>query len=102
MQHDQQAQRQAWIEGLAQLREQGALNSDDENVLIRHMDERLDAVQQELKALVPEYERRAESDGREAADAWLGACAREMGEREGADARRMVDSLTSVQNAGAN
>jgi len=97
MQYDQQAQRQAWIEGLAQLREQGAIGSDDENVLIRHMDERLEAVQQELKALVPEYERRMESDGREAADAWLGACAREMGEREGADARRMVNSLSSVQ-----
>ncbi|KPN16736.1 hypothetical protein AO715_01100 [Xanthomonas sp. Mitacek01] len=97
MQYDQQAQRQAWIEGLAQLREQGAIGSDDENVLIRHMDERLEAVQQELKALVPEYERRVESDGREAADAWLGGCAREMGEREGADARRMVNSLSSVQ-----
>ncbi|MET0327572.1 MAG: hypothetical protein ABW163_02255 [Luteimonas sp.] len=101
MQHDQQAQRQAWIEGLAQLREQGAIDADEENTLIRHMDERLELVQQELKALVPEYERRAEADGRDAADAWLGACAREMGEREGADARRIVESLTSVQNAPA-
>jgi len=99
MQADQQAQRQAWIEGLAQLREQGVLGADDENTLIRHMDERLEAVQQELKALVPEYERRVDSDGREAADAWLGAQARDVGEREGADARRMVDSLTSVRNA---
>ena len=99
MQADQQAQRQAWIEGLAQLREQGVLDADDENTLIRHMDERLEAVQQELKALVPEYERRVDSDGREAADAWLGAQARDVGEREGADARRMVDSLTSVRNA---
>jgi len=99
MQADQQAQRQAWIEGLAQLREQGALDADDENTLIRHMDERLEAVQQELKALVPEYERRVDADGREAADAWLGAQARDVGEREGADARRMVDSLTSVRNA---
>ncbi|MEN4901930.1 hypothetical protein [Luteimonas sp. TWI1437] len=97
MQYDQQAQRQAWIDGLAQLREQGAITADDETVLIRHMDERLDVVQQELKALVPEYERRAASDGREAADAWLGAQAREMGEREGADAKRMVNSLTAVQ-----
>ena len=99
MQADQQAQRQAWIEGLAQLREQGVLDADDENTLIRHMDERLDAVQQELKALVPEYERRVDADGREAADAWLSAQARDVGEREGADARRMVDSLTSVRNA---
>lgn len=99
MQADQQAQRQAWIEGLAQLREQGVLDADDENTLIRHMDERLEAVQQELKALVPEYERRVDADGREAADAWLAAQARDVGEREGADARRMVDSLTSVRNA---
>lgn len=97
MQHDQQAQRQAWIEGLSQLRAQGAINADDESVLIRHMDERLEAVQEELKSLVPEYERRVEADGREAADAWLGTKSREMGEREGTDARRMVDSLTSVQ-----
>lgn len=97
MQHDQQAQRQAWIEALAQLRQQGAIDADDENTLIRHMDERLEAVQTELKALVPEYERRVETDGRGAADAWLGERSREMGEREGSDARRMVDSLTSVQ-----
>lgn len=98
MQHDQQAQRQAWIEGLAQLRQQGAIDADDENTLIRHMDERLEAVQVELRALVPEYERRVEQDGREAADAWLGERSREMGEREGADARRMVDSLTSARS----
>ena len=48
MQHDQQAQRQAWIEALAQLRQQGAIDADDENTLIRHMDERLEAVQTEL------------------------------------------------------
>lgn len=101
MQYDTQAQRQAWIEGLAQLREQGAIDADDENTLIRHMDERLDAVQQELTALVPEYEQRVAEDGREVADAWIGTRAREMGEREGADARRMVDSLTAVRNAPA-
>ncbi len=99
MQIDRQAQRQAWIEGLAQLREQGALDADDETTLIRHMDERLDAVEQELKALVPAYERMVEAEGRPAADAWIGAQAREIGEREGEDARRMVDSLTSVRNA---
>ncbi|MDR6993157.1 hypothetical protein [Luteimonas sp. 3794] len=98
MQHDQQAQRQAWIDGLAQLRQQGAIDADDENTLIRHMDERLEAVQVELKALVPEYEERVERDGREAADVWLGQRSREMGEREGTDARRMVDSLTSARS----
>ena len=98
MQHDQQAQRQAWIEGLAQLRQQGAIDADDENTLIRHMDERLEAVQVELRALVPEYERRVEQDGRDAADAWLGERSRELGEREGAVARRMVDSLTSARS----
>jgi hypothetical protein len=98
MQHDQQAQRQAWIDGLAQLRQQGAIDADDENTLIRHMDERLEAVQVELKALVPEYEERVEREGREAADVWLGQRSREMGEREGTDARRMVDSLTSARS----
>ncbi len=97
MSFDRQAQRQGWIDGLAQLREQGAITADDETTLIRHMDERLDAVQQELTALVPEYQRRVETDGQEAADAWIGERAREMGEREGTDAKRMVDSLTSVR-----
>ncbi|VXB17695.1 conserved hypothetical protein [Luteimonas sp. 9C] len=101
MQYDQQSQRQAWIEGLAQLREQGAITVDDETTLIRHMDERLDAVQQELTGLVPEYNERVESDGQEAADVWIGQRAREMGEREGADARRMVESLSSVKDAAA-
>jgi len=101
MQYDQQAQRQAWIEGLAQLREQGAITVDDESTLIRHMDERLDAVQQELTSLVPEYNERVASEGQEAADAWIGQRAREMGEREGADARRMVESLSSVKDAAA-
>ncbi|NYZ62107.1 hypothetical protein [Luteimonas deserti] len=97
MSFDRQAQRQAWIDGLAQLREQGAITTDDENTLIRHMDERLDAVQEALAALVPEYERRVAEEGQDAADAWIGDQARAMGEREGEDARRMVDSLTSVQ-----
>ncbi|WP_101926145.1 MULTISPECIES: hypothetical protein [Luteimonas] len=99
MSNDRHAQRQAWIDGLAQLREQGAIGADDENALIRHMDERLDAVQQALQALVPEYERRVEADGRETADRWVAEQAREMGEREGADARRLVDSLSTVQHA---
>jgi uncharacterized membrane protein YukC len=101
MQYDQQAQRQAWVEGLAQLREQGALSADDETTLIRHMDERLADVQKELTALVPEYNRRVAADGQDAADAWIGEQAREMGEREGADARRMVESLSSVRDAAA-
>lgn len=96
---DDRAQRQAWVEGLSQLRAQGAIGADDESALIRHMDERLDAVKEELASLVPEYERRVEADGRDQADAWIGALSRKMGEREGADARRLVDSLTSVHTA---
>jgi hypothetical protein len=58
-------------------------------------------MEEALKEIVPEYESRVARDGQESADEWLAATARALGERDGAESRRVVDSLSVVRNAPA-
>jgi hypothetical protein len=95
------SERQAWADGLDQLRQDGVIDGDDQNTLIRHLDEHRSTLEDELKRIVPEYESRIARDGQASADAWLAATARALGERDGAQSRRVVDSLSVVRNAPA-
>ncbi len=85
--------------GLEQLHQDGAIDADDQNTLIRHMDEHRRSMEEELQRIVPEYESRIARDGQTSADEWLAATARELGERDGAQSRQVVDSLSAVRNA---
>ncbi|WP_407353221.1 hypothetical protein [Luteimonas sp. R10] len=83
-----------WMEQIEQLRSEGVIDADDENVLIRHVNDHQSLIERELASIAPEYERRVAADGQERADLWLQQCARELGTREGEKMRRIFDQLS--------
>ncbi len=96
---DRRSTREAWMDGLDQMHREGMLDADDQNTLIRHLDGHRQSMEEALKQIVPEYESRVARDGQASADEWLAATARALGERDGAESRRVVDSLSVVRNA---
>jgi hypothetical protein len=98
---DRRSTREAWMDGLDQMQREGLIDADDQNTLIRHLDGHRRSMEEALKEIVPEYEARVARDGQESADEWLAATARALGERDGAESRRVVDSLDVVRNAPA-
>jgi hypothetical protein len=87
------------MDGFDRLQQDGVIDSDDQNTLIRHLDEHRRSIEEELRLIVPEYESRVARDGQASADDWLATQARALGERDGAQSRRVVDTLTAVRNA---
>jgi len=87
-----------WVEDVERLHQEGLIDGDDQNTLIRHVEEHRRSLQEELALIVPEYKDRIARDGQPSADEWLAARARELGERDGASTRRVVDSLSTVED----
>ena len=87
-----------WVEDVERLHQEGLIDDDDQNTLIRHVEEHRRSLQEELALIVPEYKDRIARDGQPSADEWLTAKARELGERDGASTRRVVDSLSTVED----
>lgn len=88
--------REELVARLADLREQGILELTEEARLIQHYDEMLRDVEEEKARLEPEYERRREADGQDAATAWLTECVHELGRRHGEATRKITDQLRVV------
>ena len=91
----------AWVEDVEPLHQEGVIDGDDQNTLIRHLEEHRRTLQDELQLIVPEYKDRIARDGQQAADEWLAAKARELGERDGEKTRRVLGTLSAVQNQGS-
>ena len=91
----------AWVEDVERLHHEGVIGGDDQNTLIRHLEEHRRTLQDELQLIVPEYNDRIARDGQQAADEWLAAKARELGERDGEKTRRVLGTLSAVQNQGS-
>jgi hypothetical protein len=91
-----QTRRQDWITSLDELRANGVLTADEENGLVRYYDEQRNQLEEDLAHVAAEYQRRTSTDGAEAANAWLADKARELGRRDGAATRRVVDQLHVV------
>jgi hypothetical protein len=91
----------AWVEDVERLHQEGIIDGDDQNTLIRHLEEHRRSLQDELQLIVPEYKDRIARDGQQAADEWLAAKARELGERDGEKTRRVLGTLSAVQNQGS-
>lgn len=89
------------MDGLDRLQQEGMIDADEQNTLIRHVEEHRRSIEEELRLIVPEYEGRVARDGQASADEWLAAKARALGERDGAQSRQVVDSLSAVRNAPA-
>lgn len=81
---------------LEQLRIDGSISQDEEAALIRHYGELQQEFQEQAAQMEPEYERRCEEDGKDAADRWLAEAARELGLRHGEATRRLTDQLRVV------
>ena len=90
-----------WVEDVDRLHQEGLIDGDDQNTLIRHLEEHRRSLQDELQLIVPEYNDRIARDGQQAADEWLAAKARELGERDGEKTRRVLGTLSAVQNQGS-
>ena len=82
-----------WIARVEALREQGAINDEEEATLVRHLAERRAGLEQSMAALVPEYRRRLAADGQPAADDWVAAQARGLGEADARATRELLDGM---------
>lgn len=83
----------AWIARAEELKEQGLIDEADEATLIRHLAERRAGLEDSMSALVPEYRRRLTDDGQPAADDWVAARARELGEADARATRELLDGM---------
>lgn len=88
--------RQQFIDMLGELRAQSGLDAVDEASLIRLYDEMLLELEQEKAKLLPEYERRCDKDGKDAADRWLAESAEALGRRQGETLRQIMDSVPAL------
>jgi hypothetical protein len=99
MGEERRSVREAWMDGLEHMQREGVIDADDQNTLIRHLDAHRESMAEALARIVPEYESRVARDGQASADEWLASVARTLGEQDGAQSRRVVDSLSVVRNA---
>lgn len=82
-----------WIARVEGLRDEGLIDGDQEATLIRHLDERRTGLEESMKALVPEYRRKLDADGKPAADEWAAAQARALGEADARATRELLEGM---------
>lgn len=92
---------QDWMDGLEELQQAGAIDADEQNMLIRYLDEHKRAMDEALAGIVPEYERRVAEDGQLEADQWLATTARALGEEHREQRQRVLGSLAVNRDATA-
>jgi hypothetical protein len=88
--------REELVERLADLRQQGILDIDEESRILAHFDGMMRDAADEKARLEPEFNRRVQEDGQEAAEAWLQELAFEFGRRQGEATRAITDRLRVV------
>lgn len=88
--------REELVARLGDLRMQGVLDVAEETRLLDHYDAMLRDTEEEKARMEPEYHRRVEEDGKEAADKWLSEIAFEFGRRQGEATRTITDQLRVV------
>ena len=97
---DRQSGTQDCIDGLDQLQQSGAIDADEQNMLIRHLADHKRAMDEAMLEITPEYERRIAQDGQASADEWLASTAQALGEKHGAATRQVLGSLNVNQGDG--
>lgn len=83
-------------ERLADLRDQGLLEAEEESRILEHFDRMVRDTEEEKARLEPEYHRRVKEDGKDNADSWLKEVAFEFGRRQGEATRAITDRLRVV------
>ena len=92
-------ERRVYLASLAEMRSNDLISADDENALARHYEDQKASLEAAFLEFLPEYQRRVREDGEASANEWLAATARELGQREGEAARKVVDGLTATREA---
>lgn len=88
--------REELVERLADLRQQGVLDANEEERLLAQFDGMLRDVNEQKATLQPEYQRRVREDGLDKANEWLRDTAAELGRRHGEATRAVTDQLRVV------
>ncbi len=88
--------REELVERLADLRQQGVLDANEEERLLAQFDAMLRDVNEQKATLEPEYKRRVRDDGLDKANDWLRDAASELGRRHGEATRAITDQLRVV------
>ena len=88
--------REELVERLADLRQQGVLDANEEDRLLSQFDGMLRDVNEQKATLKPEYDRRVREDGLDKANEWLREAAAELGRRHGEATRAVTDQLRVV------
>ncbi len=77
------------------MREAGEIDAVGEGVLRRHFEERAATLAEDFRQLLQEYERRAESDGAEAAEQWLAESSKALGRRDREHTQRVLATVVA-------
>lgn len=93
--------RRVYMASLAEMRANDLISAEDENALIRHYEEQKASIEAAFLEFLPEYQRRLREDGETSANEWLAATARELGQREGEAAGKVVNGMSANTGAGA-
>ncbi|GHD73448.1 hypothetical protein GCM10007164_22690 [Luteimonas padinae] len=88
--------REELVERLADLRQQGVLDANEEERLLAQFDAMLRDVNEQKATLEPEYKRRVRDDGLDKANDWLRDAASELGRSHGEATRAITDQLRVV------
>lgn len=78
---------------LQRMRDAGEIDAAGEGVLRRHFEERAQTLAEDFKALLQEYEARAQRDGAETARQWLGEASKALGVRDREHSRRVLSTV---------
>jgi hypothetical protein len=88
--------REELAERLADLRQQGILDTGEESRLLLQFDAMLRDVNEEKARLEPEYARRVREEGADPANEWLREVAADLGRRHGEATRVITEQLRVV------
>jgi hypothetical protein len=80
---------------LHRMREAGEIDAAGEGVLRRHFEERAQTLAEDFRQLLQEYETRAERDGADAAQQWLGEASRALGARDREHSQRVLATVVT-------
>lgn len=88
--------RDEFVEMLADMRRQGSLTVADEAAILRQYDGFVVELRQEKSRLEAEFRDRIARDGEEEAGQWLQAAATALGEKQGEQMRRLMQTVPTL------
>lgn len=88
--------RDEFVEMLADMRQQGSLTVADEAAILRQYDGFVVELRQEKSRLEAEFRERIARDGEEDAGQWLQVAATALGQKQGEQMRRLMQTVPAL------